>query len=237
MGCYRNMLLGVGLALYTLATYLGWRYAGTLEQRTAVQRELWLLTAGIWLELAFMDLIPSTQTTFLGMLGFYRATLLSLVLFFTPIFVLALGQTLAQRLGRTYSSLNTLLFCGQNTVEGILIYSLYRVNPWLGLGYLVLTAPHAAVEAMALYGASSSKRRAIWALIGTHLGGVALGSLLLEGSHSLVGLAVFKQLMAGYLVYACLAEILPTAWLHQHQLKIPYSLFLGMLGMGLLNLV
>ena len=230
------MLLGVGLGFYALATYVGWRYAPFLLKNERVTQQLWLLTAGIWLELAFMDLIPSTQTTFLGMLGFYRATLLSIVLFFSPIFLVALGQTLRQRLGKPKPALNLSLFVVQNLLEGILIYCLYRVNGVLGFGYLLLTMPHAVVESLALYTlAKKNSNDWIW-LVATHLIGIGLGYGLVEHAKSLVGLAVFKQLMAGYLVYVCLAELLPQAMHKVTKGQIPYALFSGMLLMGLLSL-
>ena len=71
------------MAAYALATFWGWHLGPRLQQRPWVRSQLLLLTCGIWLELVFFDLLPSTQPTLMGILGFRMATLFSLILFFS----------------------------------------------------------------------------------------------------------------------------------------------------------
>jgi len=55
--------LGLGMTAYALATFWGWHLGPKLQQRPWVRSQLLLLTCGIWLELVFFDLLPSTQPT------------------------------------------------------------------------------------------------------------------------------------------------------------------------------
>ncbi|WP_314693634.1 hypothetical protein, partial [uncultured Abiotrophia sp.] len=140
--------LGLGMTAYALATFWGWHLGPKLQQRPWLRSQLLLLTCGIWLELVFFDLLPSTQPTLMGILGFRMATLFSLILFFTPVILMS---GLHSFVGWAPSGrLRLGVFTLQNMLEGVLIYSLCRVNPWLGTAYLFLTAPHALVEAMTI---------------------------------------------------------------------------------------
>ena len=77
------------MTAYALATFWGWHLGPRLQQRPWVRSQLLLLTCGIWLELVFFDLLPSTQPTLMGILGFRMATLFSLILFFTPVILMS----------------------------------------------------------------------------------------------------------------------------------------------------
>ena len=228
--------LGLGMAAYALATFWGWHLGPKLGARPWVRSQLLLLTCGIWLELVFFDLLPSTQPTLMGILGFRMATLFSLILFFTPVILMS---GLHSFVGWAPSGrLRLGAFTLQNMLEGVLIYSLCRVNPWLGTAYLFLTAPHAFVEAMTIRELSRPAKAGTWLwLVLGNLVGLGLGFVLIEGMGSLISLAVFNQLMAGYLFYVAFVDLYQEVVRQAKRPIIPYAVFLGRGLMGLLNVL
>lgn len=228
--------LGLGMTAYALATFWGWHLGPKLQQRSWVRSQLLLLTCGIWLELVFFDLLPSTQPTLMGILGFRMATLFSLILFFTPVILMS---GLHSFVGWAPSGrLRLGAFTLQNMLEGVLIYSLCRVNLWLGTAYLFLTAPHALVEAMTIRDLSRPAKAGTWLwLVLGNLAGLGLGFVLIEGMGSLISLAVFNQLMAGYLFYVAFVDLYQEVVRQAKRPIIPYAVFLGMGLMGLLNVL
>ena len=129
-------------------------------------------------------------------------------------------------------------FTLQNMLEGVLIYSLCRVNLWLGTAYLFLTAPHALVEAMTIRELSRPAKAGTWLwLVLGNLAGLGLGFVLIEGMGSLISLAVFNQLMAGYLFYVAFVDLYQEVVRQAKRPIIPYAVFLGMGLMGLLNVL
>ena len=76
----------------------------------------------------------------------------------------------------------------------------------------------------------------LWLVFG-NLAGLGLGFVLIEGMGSLISLAVFNQLMAGYLFYVAFVDLYQEVVRQAKRPIIPYAVFLGMGLMGLLNVL
>lgn len=239
----QTLILLCVMGTYGLFTWMGWHAGERLARYPQWQHRLLLFTCGIWLELVFFDLLPSAQQTFLGSWGFVRGNLFSIILFFSPIFVMGIMTTLAKRRDAQVDwRWRVALFMLQNMMESIIIYVLYRTNMTVGILYILLTAPHALAEVMSLryivmQQTSARLRPLCWSLIAANYIGLGVGFVLVTCVGSLMGLAVLHTLFAGYLFFTCITELYQHVVLAKGEPTVPYALFAGMLAMTVLNVI